>query len=135
VTDAIAVAREDREVVLQAEAERDRATERELKDIVTEFHTDNSGTQTVEEFMNAMEHNQVQARFRHLGLDFTDARSIFEMFDKDALTIKEFIIVCLRAKSLTRPMDHLSFLQERRRVDQRSRNCFANIDGQLGKLT
>ena len=138
VNDAIEMASDDREVVSQAEAQRDRAIERELKHMFMEFDTDNSGTLTMEEFTHAMEHPEVQARFRHLGLDFTDARSIFEMLDisdKDALAIKEFIIVCLRAKSLTRPLDHLSFLQERRRFDQRFRNFFANLDGQLGKLT
>ena len=71
--------------------------------------------------MQAFQNPAVQARFRFLGVELTDAESLFEMLDTadtDEMLIDEFVSVCLRAKTLTRPLDLQSFIQQNRRTDR-----------------
>ena len=87
--------------------------------------------------MQAFQNPAVQARFRFLGVELTDAESLFEMLDTadtDEMLIDEFVSVCLRAKTLTRPLDLQSFIQQSRRTDRWLRRALVNIERHLDRL-
>jgi len=146
VNDAIEMAQNDRDVQLQTEAIRNKAMVKDLKDIFQEFDRDHNGTLTRQEFMDAWRNPEVLVRFRHLGVEPVDGHSLFEMLDisgDDELDIDEFVTMCLRAKTLTRPVDLQSFIQQGRRHNdfvrrqiarlQRSiENRAGNVDSDMG---
>ena len=137
VNDAIEMAQRDRHIVLQAESTRNKSLVSDLKKLFLEFDTDQSGTLTLEEFMQAFQNPAVQARFRFLGVEITDAESLFEMLDTaetDEILVDEFVNVCLRAKTLTRPLDLQSFIQQNRRTDRWLRRGLVNIEHHLDRL-
>uniref|UniRef100_A0A7S1APU8 EF-hand domain-containing protein n=1 Tax=Noctiluca scintillans TaxID=2966 RepID=A0A7S1APU8_NOCSC len=137
VNDAIELSQRDRDFVLHSEYTRNKAMMKELKDVFHELDTDLSDTLSLQEFMKAFERPQVLARFRHLGVELMDARSLFEMLDiseDDELSIDEFVTMCLRAKSLTRPVDFQSFIQHNRRNSEWVRKGLSRIDQHLLKL-
>jgi len=137
VNDAIEMAHRDRHIVLQAESTRNKSLVCDLKKLFLEFDTDQSGTLTLEEFTQAFQNPAVQARFRLLGVELHDAESLFEMLDiaaTDEVLIDEFVSVCLRAKTLTRPLDLQSFIQHNRRSDRWLRDGLMNIEHQLDRL-
>jgi len=137
VNDAIEMAQSDRHIVLQAESTRNKTLVCDLKRLFLEFDTDQSGTLTLDEFMQAFQNPAVQARFRLLGVELTDAESLFDMLDiaeTDEVLIDEFVSVCLRAKTLTRPLDLQSFIQQTRRTDRWLRSGLIHIEHQLDRL-
>jgi len=137
VNDAIELCQQDRDSVIQAESKKNQATEKDVKELFQEFDTDGSGTLTRMEFMEAFKKESVQAQFRHLGVDFTDTQSLFEMLDigdDDELGIDEFASMCLRAKMLTRPVDQRSFMQHNRRTNDQFRREFANVKRKIAML-
>ena len=137
VNDAIEMAQRDGHIVLQAESTRNKSLVEDLKKLFLESDTDQSGTLTLEEFMQAFQNPAVQARFKFLGVEITDAESLFEMLDTadtDEILIDEFVSVCLRAKTLTRPLDLQSFIQQNRRTDRWLRRGLVNIEHHLDKL-
>merc|ERR1712136_112590 len=76
VNDAIEMAQRDRHIVLQAESTRNKSLVCDLKKLFLGSDTDQSGTLTFEEFMKAFQNPAVQARFRFLGVELTDAESL-----------------------------------------------------------
>jgi len=137
VNDAIEMAQRDRHIVLQAESTRNKSLVCDLKKLFLESDTDQSGTLTLEEFMQAFQNPAVQARFRFLGVELTDAESLFDLMDTagtDEILIDEFVSVCLRAKTLTRPLDLQSFIQQNRRTDRWLRRALVNIEHHLDRL-
>lgn len=119
VNDAIEMAQMDRDIVIQAETERNKAMISELHELFKEFDTDNSDTLSLDELTEAWKRNpEVAARFRMLGVEELDASSLFSMLDVEGheqLDIKEFVTGCLRVKTLTKPMDIQTFMRETRR--------------------
>eukprot|EP00450_Noctiluca_scintillans_P005347 CAMPEP_0194490102 /NCGR_PEP_ID=MMETSP0253-20130528/9435_1 /TAXON_ID=2966 /ORGANISM="Noctiluca scintillans" /LENGTH=117 /DNA_ID=CAMNT_0039330687 /DNA_START=35 /DNA_END=384 /DNA_ORIENTATION=+ len=104
VNDAIEMAQMDRDIVIQAETEKFRALISELHGLFTEFDTDQSGTLTRDELMEAWKRPQVSVRFRMLGVDQIDADALFQMLNADGsneVGIEDFVTGCLRAKTLT----------------------------------
>jgi len=137
VNDAIEVAQQDRDLVLQMESSANRRMMKELREMFLEFDTDESGTLTREEFMEAWQDPEVMIRFRQLGVELRDAKSLFEMLgiaDNDELAVDEFVDVCLRAKTLTRPVDLQSFLQQNRRTTDSFKRAIERLDRNIGKL-
>jgi len=137
VNDAIEVAQQDRDLVLQMESSANRRMMKELREMFLEFDTDESGTLTREEFMEAWQDPEVMIRFRQLGVELRDAKSLFEMLgiaDNDELAVDEFVDVCLRAKTLTRPVDLQSFLQQNRRTTDSFKRALERLERNMGKL-
>lgn len=137
VNDAIELCQQDRDTMLQAQHKKNQAMEKDLMELFAEFDADKSGSLTCDEFTDAFKKEEVQARFRHLGVDFKDTQSLFEMLDiseNDELDIKEFSSVCLRAKELTRPVDLQSFIQQNRRVIEQVRRGLTDLEGHIGKI-
>ena len=64
VNDAIEMAQSDRHILLQAESTRNKSLVCDLKKLFLEFDTDQSGTLTLEEFMQAFQNPAVQVRFQ-----------------------------------------------------------------------
>jgi len=138
VNDAIEMAQQDREFIMQEEAKRNQAFEKELKELFVASDADKSGTLTVEEFIQAFEDPEMQHRFKQLGVELNDAKTLFEMLDiavTDVLVIEEFVSMCLRAKTLTRPVDVQSFMQQTRRAELGVNRGLFNIDDKIGQLT
>merc|ERR1712136_441313 len=64
-------------------------------------------------------------------------KSLFDMLDivdTDEVLVDEFVSVCLLAKTLTRPLDLQSFIQQNRRTDRWLRRGLINIEHLLDKL-
>merc|ERR1712107_445905 len=103
VNDAIEMAQMDRDIVLQAEAGRNKAMINELTMLFGEFDIDRSGTITLDDLTEAFNDPKVNARFRMLGVEEMYAAALFRTLDVDGseqLDIKEFVTGCLRAKTL-----------------------------------
>ena len=138
VNDAIEMAEQDREFIMHEEAKRNQAFEKELKELFVASDTDKSGTLTVEEFNKAFEDPEMQTRFKQLGVELNDTKTLFEMLDiapTDVLVIEEFVSMCLHAKTLTRPVDVQSFMQQTRRAELGVKHGLFNIDDKIGQLT
>jgi len=137
VNDAIELSQMDRDTVLQTQSKRNQAMIRDLKELFQESDNDNSGTLSRKEFMAAFESPDMQAPLRHLGVELTDADSLFEVLgisEDDELVIDEFINMCLRAKTLTRPVDLQSFMQQSRRNTDQFRRGLTEIESRIERL-
>jgi len=137
VNDAIEMAQMDRDIVIQAESGKNRAMLHELRRLFLEFDTDSSGTLTRDELTEAWKNPEVSARFRMLGVEELDASTLFTMLDMDGtdeIDIHEFVTGCLRAKTLTRPMDIQTFVREIRRVGLKTRDQLCAIELRIDHL-
>ena len=137
VNDAIEMAQMDRDIVLQAEAGRNKAMINELTMLFGEFDIDRSGTITLDDLTEAFNDPEVNARFRMLGVEEMDAAALFRTLDVDGseqLDIKEFVTGCLRAKTLTRPVDFQTFIRESRRTARRQHDQFKHVVSKLDRL-
>jgi len=134
VNDAIEMAQLDRDIVIHAEAERNKATINELLELFIEADSDNSGTLTVTELIDAWKIPEISARFRILGVEQGDAAALFRTLDVDgseSIDIDDFVTGCLRAKTLTRPVDFLTFIRESRRQAQNVHHQFKQVAAKL----
>jgi len=140
VNDAIELCQQDRDHVIQAQNKKSQAMQKELKELFLESDTDNSGTLTRKEFMLAFENPEVKARFTNLGVELDDKQSLSSLFDMldlsedDELGIDEFASVCLRAKTLTRPVDLQSFIQQNRRTTDQVRRGLTDLEHQVNRV-
>ena len=137
VNDAIEMAQTDRDIVLQTETEKNRVMVKELSLLFTEFDIDRSGRITLDDLTEAFNDPEVNARFRMLGVEETDATALFRVLDVDGdgqLDVKEFVTGCLRAKSLTRPVDLQTFIRESRRNDRSHKEHFKQVASKLDML-
>ena len=137
VNDAIEMAQKDRDVAVQAEAGKNKTLIGELSVLFREFDTDNTGTLNLEELTEAFQDPEVSARFRMLGVEETDAAALFRTLDvhgSEELDIKEFVTGCLRAKSLTKPVDFQTFIREVRRRDKAHEEHFKKCSLKLDWL-
>jgi len=140
VNDAIELCQQDRDHVIQAQNKKSQAMQKELKELFLESDTDDSGTLTRKEFMLAFENPEVKARFTNLGVELDDKQSLSSLFDMldlsedDELGIDEFASVCLRAKTLTRPVDLQSFIQQNRRTTDQVRRGLTDLEHQVNKV-
>jgi len=137
VNDAIEMAQKDRDYALHSESVRNKEMIAGLKELFLEFDTDQSGTLTLAEFMEAWNHPDVLTRFRLLGVEFLDTQNLFEMLDiskDEALAFDEFISFCLHAKALTRPVDLHSFLTQHKRDSRWLHVGLSKLERQIDKL-
>ena len=131
VNDAIEMAQMDRDILIQVESERNKAMINEMNGLFTEFDTDGSGTLTRGELTEAWKNPDVSARFRMLGVEELDASTLFETLDVDGaeeIRIHEFVTGCLIAKTLTKPMDTMTFLRETKRTTRMQRDQLAVVE-------
>jgi len=138
VNDAIEMAQQDREVMRQAQVVKREEMQKELKDLFMESDQDKSGTLTVQEFVQAFEHPDVEARFRLLGVELSDTKKIFHLLDineDDELGIGEFVAMIGRARMLTQPLDLQSFMQQNKQIEQGFRRNLLHMSEDLDKLT
>jgi len=137
VNDAIELAQQDRDVFLQMEAAVKNAMMRELRQMFLECDTNGDGTLTREEFMEAWENPNVMIHFRHIGVELEDAKSLFEMMDiaeHDELHIDDFVDVCLRAKTLMRPVDLQSYIKQNKRNTDALKRAVSLLQHEIGSL-
>merc|ERR1712136_459580 len=137
VNDAIEMAQMDRDIVIQTETEKNRAMVKELVVLFEEFDTDKTGTLTLRELTEAWTNPEVSARFRILGVEHMDAAALFRTLDVDEseeIDIKEFVTGCLRARTLTRPVDFETFIRETRRTARRQHDQFKHVVSKLDRL-
>ena len=138
VNDAIEMAQQDREVMRQAQVVKREEMQKELTDLFMESDQDKSGTLTVQEFVQAFEHPDVEARFRLLGVELSDTKKIFHLLDineDDELGIGEFVAMIGRARMLTQPLDLQSFMQQNKQIEQGFRRNLLHMSEDLDKLT
>lgn len=137
VNDAIEMAQKDRDYALHSESVRNNEMISGLKELFRELDTDQSGTLTLAEFMEAWKRPDVLTWFRLLGVEFLDAQSLFESLDTcptEAFEIDEFITFCLRAKTMTRPVDLQYFMAQHRRNSQWLHIGLTNLERQIDRL-
>ena len=137
VNDAIEMAQTDRDIGIQTETKKNRAMVKELSLLFEEFDTDNTGTLTLNELTEAWNDPEVSARFRMLGVEETDATALSRALDVDGdgqLDVKEFVTGCLRAKSLTKPVDLQTFIRESTRSARSHKEQYKQVALKLDML-
>jgi len=137
VNDAIEMAQMDREIALQAEAGKNKALINELSMLFTDFDTEGTGTLTLAQLTRAWNDPEVSARFRMLGVEEMDAAALFRTLDVDGseqLDVKEFVTGCLRAKTLTKPVDFPTFMRELKRTSRSHKEQLQHITMKLDRL-
>ena len=137
VNDAIELSQMDRDNVSQMESKRNQVMIKDLMDLFRESDNDNSGTLSRKEFMAAFEAPKLLSKLGHLGVELTDVEGLFEMLgisEDDELVIDEFVNMCLCAKTLKRPVDLQSFIQQNRRNTDHFRRGLTKIESRIESL-
>merc|ERR1712110_394279 len=73
----------DREIVVHEEMEEKKAYLESMHQIFDEMDTDGTGCITFADFTRRLDDERVIAYFRHLNLDVSEARKLFELLDLD----------------------------------------------------
>lgn len=111
-----------------AMSEQDHAIEEELANVDEAVHrfnrlfeeADADGDKMLSwrEFERHLNHERVQAYFRHLDLQVADARSLYRLLDRDGdgqVSVREFVEGCTRYKGQARSVEvHIIRAEERR---------------------
>ena len=137
VNDAIELSQMDRDNVSQMESKRNQAMIKDLMDLFRESDNDNSGTLSRKEFMAAFGSPKLLSKLGHLGVELTDVEGLLEILgisEDDELVIDEFVNMCLCAKTLKRPVDLQSFIQQNRRNTDQVRRGLTKIESRFESL-
>merc|ERR1711879_618033 len=108
VEDAMHHAQNERDTLVQDEIRREKERRKELKEVFEVLDSDKSGFIDFQELEAALEKEDVQALFRMISLDTSDAWNLFKMCDKDgsySVNIDEFIFGCLQISGNIKHID------------------------------
>jgi len=115
VDSAMQTSQEDREIVIQEEVYSKENYMDSMQKVFEEMDTDGSGAINLTEFQDAIEDERMVAYFNALGLDITDAQTLFVLLDRDqtgSIDIEEFLLGCLRLKGEARSLDMAKLMYE-----------------------
>uniref|UniRef100_A0A7S1FIR6 EF-hand domain-containing protein n=1 Tax=Noctiluca scintillans TaxID=2966 RepID=A0A7S1FIR6_NOCSC len=144
VNDAVSMAQMDRDLMAQAESEKNSALVKCLSEAFTELDTDGSGKITMDEFKDYWTRQDVRMVFALLELDIQDALSFFRLLDVDGsqeLEIDEFVIGCMRLKGKAKTVDMETLMMENKRMMRKSmllgrrmKDQLRSMDSRLDKM-
>jgi hypothetical protein len=98
----------DREFVIQTEMEGKREFIRTMHLLFVELDHDGSGEISLEELQGHMLVPKVEAYFKHLDLDVSQAKKLFRLMDLDksgTISREEFIVGCSRLRGEAKELD------------------------------
>lgn len=147
VEKAVASAANDRDHVIQEELAKQDSYVNEVRDMFREADTDGSGMMSWEEFEEHMQDARVQAYFKVLELDVSEAHGLFKLLDMDNggyISCDEFVMGCLRLKGQAKNVDVATLIYENKRmalkwstfssyVEDQFKDLFGMLDATLNK--
>lgn len=119
VETAIERASVDKDEVIQEQLMAEESAVQQLINIFFEADADESGSVTLEELHSHFKDNQVRAYMKGLGIEMSEASSIFKLLDLDSsglLDIEEFVYGLLRIKGGARAIDTVTLMYENQRM-------------------
>jgi len=105
---AIDSAQHDAELVTQAMLANKQVYVHQIRQIFRDFDQDESGSITIQEFIQHLSDESVKAYFESLELDTSDVETLFRLMDSDdgnEIELNEFIDGCLRLKGHAKGFD------------------------------
>eukprot|EP00928_Gymnodinium_smaydae_P033970 TRINITY_DN24187_c0_g1_i2.p1 TRINITY_DN24187_c0_g1~~TRINITY_DN24187_c0_g1_i2.p1 ORF type:complete len:497 (-),score=90.34 TRINITY_DN24187_c0_g1_i2:97-1587(-) len=108
VESALEITRSDRDLLVQSAIKHEDLYIQSLRKLFDEFDKDGSGTISFPEFQDYLKMRHVQAYFKSLGLDATDAIMLFLILDADGtgeISLNEFVQGCYRIKGEAKNVD------------------------------
>mmetsp|Transcript_33716 Transcript_33716/g.104722 ORF Transcript_33716/g.104722 Transcript_33716/m.104722 type:complete len:201 (-) Transcript_33716:37-639(-) len=112
---------QQREQMLLAEQAIWRSIEQSLREVFQEVDEDQSGSLTYEELEDMMSDERVQMFLKHLKIDATDTKKLFQVLDVDGsreIELEEFVSGIMRVKGEATSLD---ILQLRKKVERSNR--------------
>jgi len=119
VNDAVAFARMDEDMRMQAELQESRQLTDRLNSMFRDIDTSSNGSFTLEDLKAQLQRHEVNMLFSLLGIDVSDAVSFFNLLDVDgsgSVQIEEFVMGCLRLQGRSGMMNMEINIQETGRI-------------------
>eukprot|EP00929_Paragymnodinium_shiwhaense_P009670 TRINITY_DN11392_c0_g1_i1.p1 TRINITY_DN11392_c0_g1~~TRINITY_DN11392_c0_g1_i1.p1 ORF type:complete len:891 (+),score=183.28 TRINITY_DN11392_c0_g1_i1:97-2769(+) len=137
VETATEVARQDKESMVLTQIKRQEVYYKNVKTFFEQADEDRSGLLSWAEFEGHLQDERVQAYFRSLELDVTQARALFmllDLDDSDEVSIDEFVDGCLRLKGEAKSIDVNMLLYENERMIGKHIEFMERTNAQLEAL-
>jgi hypothetical protein len=131
------VSERDHDHVVEVEMKRMKNLEMSMTKVFVEADTDGSNTLTWGEFETHLEDERVQAYFRSLEIDVTQARALFVLLDADGsdeVSIDSFVDGCMRMRGDAKSIDVNMLLYESHRFFVRISEFADFAEGMFEKL-
>jgi len=115
VDSAFQVSSRDREALVQGQLSKDLEYQNNIKEFFFQADKDNSGSLSWEEFDEYLSDPKVQAYFKSLELDVSQAKALFKLMDVDdtnSVGITEFLDGCMRLRGSAKSIDVNMLLYE-----------------------
>jgi len=119
VNEAVERAQQDRDLMVQAEEQRILGAVAELKQLFVDLDVNNSGSITLQEFLEVTKNRTLKTAFATLGLDVLDAARLFSLLDVDGsqvLELDEFVVGCMAMKGNAKAVDVEMLMKENTRM-------------------
>merc|ERR1712136_529027 len=134
VSDAVERVSMDRDMVSEAETERNAHHIKVLRDLFYEIDKDGSNSITLDELMHMLQAEEVHTVMKMLDLEVSDAVSFFKILDVDEssrVEIDEFVMGCMRHMGKAKAVDIETLIRENRRMMKHSTNEYLRIERSL----
>eukprot|EP00747_Dinoflagellata_sp_TGD_P112159 gnl/TRDRNA2_/TRDRNA2_171393_c0_seq2.p1 gnl/TRDRNA2_/TRDRNA2_171393_c0~~gnl/TRDRNA2_/TRDRNA2_171393_c0_seq2.p1 ORF type:complete len:209 (+),score=36.01 gnl/TRDRNA2_/TRDRNA2_171393_c0_seq2:30-656(+) len=137
VTGAYEISQMDKDLVIQAEIQKEDSYIYGLRSAFMECDTNGDGLLTWTEFQEKIQSRKVIAYFSTLGIDATQASGLFRLIDLDGSGVvgcEEFVIGCMRLKGGAKTVDVATLMYQNRQMVSRLMKCFREVDARIGQL-
>lgn len=127
---AYRASQKDPDIAIQSIIEQEREYVHDLRKFFLRADTDGSEMLSYEEFFGCMQSAEVQAYFRLLELDTTQATTLFNLLNKDEdgeISIEEFIQGCQQFRGQAKSLDMAILLQKHAAMQE-------YIEGEFGEV-
>mmetsp|Transcript_81837 Transcript_81837/g.212996 ORF Transcript_81837/g.212996 Transcript_81837/m.212996 type:complete len:603 (+) Transcript_81837:96-1904(+) len=135
---AIESAEHDQEMVTQNMLAEKKRLVSQLLRIFEDIDMDKSGSITIQEFRHVLSNSDMQAYLTGLGLDTSDAWTLFKLIDLDGgntIEVDEFVMGCLRLRGQAKGVDMAKLEYEHRWMAKRLAGFMRRTDESLTLLT
>jgi len=116
------IANRDRDLIVKAEMTQLTSYLDKVRTFFTEADVDKSGKLSWEEFKSYLDDKRVKTYFHALGMDVSQAESLFRLLDKNGnekLNHEEFMAGCMRLRGQAKSLDVNLLLHEQRQLSRK----------------
>eukprot|EP00746_Dinoflagellata_sp_MGD_P145811 gnl/MRDRNA2_/MRDRNA2_78375_c0_seq1.p1 gnl/MRDRNA2_/MRDRNA2_78375_c0~~gnl/MRDRNA2_/MRDRNA2_78375_c0_seq1.p1 ORF type:complete len:649 (-),score=122.99 gnl/MRDRNA2_/MRDRNA2_78375_c0_seq1:262-2019(-) len=127
----------DKAWVIEEEMSKQESYINDVKKVFEEADDDNSGNLSWSEFQEHIKDERVQAFFRALELDASEAQGLFHLIDVDSdgrVQLNEFVNGCLRLKGQARSLDLVTLLHENKKMHLKLRDFMKDCESHFTKI-